>query len=72
MKFSKMIVILVIMLNILFTIGVLLVVNNTGVEPTVLVGSWFTFTTGELWILSSIRKKKINKENKEAEEKDNE
>lgn len=62
MKFSKLIVSLIIMLNVLFTIGVLYVFLRTGNEPMALVGAWFAFTTGELWMLSSIKKKEVNKE----------
>ena len=61
MKYSKRIVILIITLNVLFTVGVLAVFWHTGSEPTVLVGSFFAFTTGELWLLSGIKKKKIEK-----------
>lgn len=57
-EFSKAIVSLVVFLNIAFTMAVLYVFLKTGNEPTVLVGSWFAFTTGELWLLSSIKKTK--------------
>lgn len=58
MKFSKRIVLLVVLLNTLFAIAVLLVFNHTGNEPQALVVAWFGFTTGELWMLASIKKKK--------------
>ena len=57
-RFSKRIVSLVIFLNVVFTVGVLYVFLRTSSEPTTLVGCWFAFTTGELWMLSSIKKKK--------------
>lgn len=57
-RFSKRIVALVIFLNVIFAAAVLYVFLRTSSEPTVLVGCWFAFTTGELWMLSSIRKKK--------------
>jgi|LFRM01.1.fsa_nt_gb hypothetical protein len=58
--FSKKIVSLVVVLNVLFTIAVLYVFLKTdGSEPTSLVVAWFAFTTGELWMLSSIKKTKI-------------
>lgn len=60
--FSKFIVTLVVFLNVLFTGAVLYVFLQTGNEPMTLVGAWFAFTTGELWMLSSIKKKKV-KEN---------
>lgn len=63
MKYSKRIVLLIIILNVLFTIGVLAVFWHTGNEPSVLVGAFFGFTTGELFMLSGIKKKKIEKEN---------
>ena len=60
-RFSKGIVTLVIILNILFTAAVLYVFMKTGSEPMTLVGCWFAFTTGELWMLSSIKKSKVKK-----------
>ena len=59
MKFSKKIVIAVVLLNIAFTGAVLAVFWHTGNEPGILVGTWFGFTTGELWLLSGIKKSKI-------------
>jgi len=61
MKFSKQIVGLIIIMNIVFAIGVLVVFYHTSSEPGVLVGSWFAWTTGELWLLSGIKKKKIER-----------
>lgn len=58
-KFSKMIVPLVIMLNVLFAVGVLYVFLQTSNEPTALVAGWFAFTTGELWMLSGIKKAEV-------------
>lgn len=60
-RFSKVIVTLVIILNILFTAAVLYVFLKTGSEPMTLIGCWFGFTTGELWMLSSIKKSKVKK-----------
>jgi len=65
MKFSKIIVFLIILLNVLFTTGVLYVFLRVGSEPATLIGAWFAFTTGELWMLSSIKKKKIKEDNNE-------
>ena len=59
-RFSKWIVALVILLNVGFTAATLLVFWKTnGNEPTALITAWFAFTTGELWMLSGIRKAKI-------------
>ena len=57
-NFSKKIVIFVILLNIIFTCGVMWLFLQTGNEPMTLVGAFFTFTTVELWSLASIKKKK--------------
>lgn len=62
-RFSKRIVSLVILLNVVFAAAVLYVFLRTSSEPTVLVGCWFAFTTGELWMLSSIKKRKPKEEN---------
>lgn len=58
-EFSKKVVALVLTLNILFTIAVLYIFWQTSSEPTALIGCFFAFTTGELWMLSSIKKTKI-------------
>lgn len=58
-RFSKKIVALVILLNVAFTGAVLYVFLRTGNEPTTLIAAWFTFTTGELWLLSGITKTKV-------------
>ena len=64
-RFSKRIVSLVIFLNVVFATAVLYVFLKTSSEPTVLVGCWFAFTTGELWMLSSIKKKDVKKDDKD-------
>ena len=59
MRYSKWIVALVVLLNVVFTGAVLYVFLKTGSEPTVLIGAWFAFTTGELWLLAGITKAKV-------------
>lgn len=59
MKFSKWIVSLVIILNILFTAAVLYIYYRIGTEPTTLIAAFFAFTTGELWFLAGIKRKEI-------------
>ena len=54
-------------MNILFTAAVLYVFLQTGSEPMTLIGCWFAFTTGELWMLSSIKKTKVKKEGENSE-----
>jgi threonine/homoserine efflux transporter RhtA len=60
-KFSKTLIVLIVLLNIVFTAAVLIVFSKTSSEPTALVGCWFAFTTTELWALASIKKSKIKK-----------
>lgn len=64
MRYSKRIVTLIIILNTLFAIGVLVVFWHTSNEPSVLIGSWFAFTTSEIFVIAGIKKRKIEKENK--------
>ena len=65
--FSKLIITLVVLMNIIFTSAVLYVFLKTSSEPVALVGAWFAFTTGELWMLSSIKKEKVKKGDNEDE-----
>lgn len=58
-KFSKKIVALVVLLNTGFAGAVLYLFLRTGSEPMTLIGCWFAFTTGELWLLSGITKEKV-------------
>lgn len=57
-KYSKAIVAAVILLNVGFTAATLYTFLRVGDEPAVLIGAWFAFTTGELWLLAGIRKAK--------------
>ena len=45
-KFSKKIVVLVILLNIIFTVAVFVAAFFNAVIPDSLIGAWFAFTTG--------------------------
>lgn len=67
-RFSKFMVSFVIALNIIFATAVFYVFAKTGNEPSTLVGCWFAFTTGELFCLSSIKKKKVSKKKEESHE----
>ena len=64
-SFSKFIIGFVIAANILFTCAVLWVFLRTSAEPTALIGSWFAFTTVEVWQLAKIKQKKVEKERNE-------
>jgi len=61
-KYSKGIVALIIVLNVFFSLGVFIVFWHTGSEPERLIEGWFLSMTGELWLISGIKKKKIEKE----------
>ena len=67
MKFSKLIVLLVIMANALFAGAVLLIFARDNAEPSTLIGAWFAFTTGELWALSKIEREKGMKERRKKD-----
>ena len=60
-EFSKFIVTLVVLLNMVFAGAVLFIYYKIGSEPAVLIGAWFAFTTGELFFLATIKKKEISK-----------
>ena len=66
--FSKFIVTLVIILNIVFTGVVLYIFNKTGNEPLALISAWFAFTTGELFLLAGIKKTKVKNIESETEQ----
>ena len=61
--FSKLVVIFVILLNVIFTGIVLTIFLKTSNEPSSLIVAWFSFTTVELWSLAGIKKAKERKEN---------
>ncbi len=65
-KFSKKIVTLVILLNVVFTGAILYVFLKVGSEPTSLVVAWFSFTTVELFSLALIRRTEIEEGDKDG------
>lgn len=71
-RFSKFIVAAVVILNAIFTAAVLYVFLKVGSEPVVLIGAWFGFTTGELWLVASVTKAKVKNKNKDCEDGNNE
>ena len=54
-KFSKRIVVLVILLNIIFTVAVFVAAFFNAIIPDSLIMAWFAFTTTELVALAGIR-----------------
>lgn len=67
-NFSKLIVILVVLLNTAYVVAALAILAIKGYEPTILTGAWFGFTTGELWLLANLKKAKVNKEERLKED----
>ena len=67
-KFSKMIVTLIILMNLIFTISILVVFLQTGSEPSTLITAFFAFTTVELWSLAGIKKKEYLTQSEPTEE----
>lgn len=61
-RYSKALVTMIILMNVIFTIAVFIVFARTGSEPSTLIATWFSFTTVELWSLARIKKKKIDRE----------
>lgn len=70
-KYSKLIVALVILLNAAFAAGTLIVFFRIGSEPTVLITAWFGFTTGELLMLAGIKKREQVPQDKTENEEEN-
>jgi len=62
MRYSKIIVALVILLNTGFAGAVLYTFLRVSSEPTALIAAWFAFTTGELWLLSGITREKVRRD----------
>ncbi|MEN6313267.1 MAG: hypothetical protein ABFD25_03345 [Clostridiaceae bacterium] len=65
--YSKFIVVLVIFLNVAFTVSIIFILPKLAFEPSTLIASWFTFTTTELLTLAYIKKQKIKKGGSEGE-----
>ena len=69
MRYSKKIVALVIILNVLFAGAVFWASCFKGTAiPDSLTIAWFGFTTGELWALSKVSRTKIRRSVKEAQD----
>ena len=54
-RYSKIIVTLVIILNIIFTAAFLIAFLKTQLEPVTLIIAWFGFSTGELFMLAFLK-----------------
>ena len=65
LRFSKMVIITVIIIICVFTGFVLYVFNNKGAEPTATIAAFFAFMTGEVLALAKIKLTELAVENKE-------
>lgn len=61
MKFSKLVVLAVVALNVVFTAAVLYAAITDHTVPDSLIYSWFGFTGTELLLVAGIKKAKIKK-----------
>lgn len=61
MRFSKPLIVLIIVLNVVFTCAIIFLFYKTESEPVVLTTAWFAFTGTELWNMASIKKHKIKR-----------
>ena len=59
--FSKVLVTLIVAANFAFTAAILFIFYSTYAEPATLIVAFFAFTTGELWALAFVKKKKLEK-----------
>lgn len=66
-RFSKAIVLSVIVANVIFTVVVLALFRKTSNEPSALIASWFAFTTVEVWSLAKIKTTKESRGNSNGE-----
>lgn len=57
LRFSKLIVLMVIIMILVFTAATLFVFLKVGSEPSILIGSFFAFASGELWSLAMLKLK---------------
>lgn len=71
-NYSKVIVLLVILLNVGFTAGVFYVSLRMATIPDSLIVAWFSFTTGQLWFMAQIKKAKIRRLSKDDVQRDGE
>jgi Na+-transporting NADH:ubiquinone oxidoreductase subunit NqrE len=69
LKYSKFVVLAVVALNAAFAVAVFYLSYRDHEVPDSLIVAWFGFTTGELWVLASIRKAKVKKEGERQDDK---
>lgn len=70
LRFSKIVIILVIIMILIFTGWVLYIFYNNKTEPTAMIAAFFAFMTGEVWALAKLKLAEINAEsNAKKEEK---
>jgi len=58
-KFSKGLIVLIVLSNMVAAGISFWLFAKTGGEPVATLGVWFGFSTGELWIMATVKKAKI-------------
>lgn len=64
-RYSKAIVLIVILLNVAFLVYIRNIILTVGFEPTTLITAWFGFTGVELLALATITVTKVKQERRE-------
>lgn len=72
LRFSKMIIIAVIIMVLIFTGCVLYIFKKKGAAPTVIRASFFAFMTGEVLALAKLKLSEITVESNNKKEKEEE
>lgn len=70
LRFSKIVIISVIIIIIVFTGCILYTFNKKGAEPTVIITAFFAFMTGEVLALAKIKLSEITAEGSIKKEKE--
>lgn len=72
LRFSKIVIIVVIIMILIFTGCILYIFNKKGAEPTIIITSFFAFMTGEVLALAKLKLSEINVESNNKKEKEEE
>jgi len=72
LRFSKIIIIAVIIMVLIFTGCIVYVFYKKGAEPTVIIASFFTFMTGEVLALAKLKLSEISIEGKNIKKEEEE
>ena len=65
LRFSKIVIITVIIMVLIFTGSILYIFDRKGAEPSVIITAFFAFMTGEILALAKLKLAEIETETKE-------